>query len=82
MNSLVFNAPWGKALRWMSAFSAVLLTGICIAIWMTDKSKSSWLAFILIPGLLVGTALFVIREYTIEPTELLIRRLLWTTRLP
>lgn len=81
MNSLTFNAPWGKPLRWMSVFSVVLLAGIGITIWVADKSKTSWFAFLLIPGLLLGTALFVIREYTIEPTELLIRRLFWTTHL-
>ncbi|MEI6075118.1 MAG: PH domain-containing protein [Verrucomicrobiota bacterium] len=29
-----------------------------------------------------GALLFVVREYTLEPRELLIRRLLWTTHLP
>jgi hypothetical protein len=82
MNSLTFKAPWGKALRWMSAFSVVLLLGIFITIWVVDKSPASRFALLLLPALLGGTALFLIREYTIEPRELLIRRLLWTTRLP
>lgn len=82
MNSLTFKAPWGKTLRWMSAFSVVLLLGIFITIWVVDKSPASRFALLLLPALLIGTALFVIREYTIEPRELLIRRLLWTTRLP
>lgn len=82
MNSMTFNAPWGKTLRWMSAFSVVLIVAICIVIRVVDKSPASWLALWLPPVLLGGTALFLIREYTIEPRELLIRRLLWTTRLP
>lgn len=82
MNSLTFKAPWGKTLRWMSAFSVVLIVTICIVIRVADKSPASWLALWLPPVLLGGTALFLIREYTIEPRELLIRRLLWTTRLP
>lgn len=82
MNSLTFNAPWGRTLRWMSSFSVVLLLGIFIAIWVLDKSPASRSALWLLPALLIVTALFVIRGYTIEPTELLIRRLLWHTRLP
>lgn len=82
MNSLTFRAPWGKPLRWMSVFSVALLMGIFIALWALDKSPGSRFALLLLPGILVVTALFVIREYTLEPTELLVRRLLWTTRLP
>jgi hypothetical protein len=82
MNSLTFNAPWGKMLRWMSAISVVLVLGIFVAIWVLDKSTIPRAAILLLPGLLLVTALFVIREYTIEPTEVLIRRLFWTTRLP
>jgi hypothetical protein len=82
MNSLTFHAPWGKALRWMSAFSVVLIVAICIVIRVVDRSSASWLALWLPPVLLGGAALFVIREYRIEPRTLLIRRLLWTTHLP
>lgn len=82
MNSLTFRAPWGRMLRGMSVFSVVLILGIFIAIWVLDKSPASRSALLLLPALLIGTALFVIRSYTIEPTELLIRRLLWNTRLP
>jgi len=82
MNSLTFNAPWGKTLRWMSAFSTVLLVGISVLVWRFNHSGPVWFAVFLPPGLLFGAALFIIRHYTIEPRELLIRRLLWTTRLP
>ena len=82
MNSLTFRAPWGQTLRWMTLLSVVLLLGVFVAILATDKSQSARFAILLLPALLAGTALFVIREYRIEPTELLIRRLLWNTRLP
>jgi hypothetical protein len=82
MNTTTYKAPWGKMLRWMSAFSVVLVMGIFITIWVLDQSSASRAALLLLPGLLVGAALFIIRDYTIEPQELLIRRLLWTTRLP
>ena len=82
MNSLTFTAPWGKSLRWMSAFSIVFIITVSIVIRRVDQSPASWLALWLPPVLLGGTALFLIREYTIDPRELLIQRLLWATRLP
>lgn len=82
MNSLDFNAPWGKTLRWMTVFSIVLLVVVFVVAWRFNKYAPAWLVVWLILGLLVGTALFVIRKYTIKPRELLIRRLLWTTHLP
>jgi hypothetical protein len=82
MNSLVYKAPWGKALRWTSIISVLLIAGVAAAILVTDKNRSSGFVVLLLPALLLGTALFAIRTYTLEPTELLIRRLLWTTRVP
>lgn len=81
MNSLTFNAPWGKTLRWMSAFSIVLLVVVCLIVMRTNLSGPAWFAAALPPVLLAGAALFVVRDYTITPTQLLIRRLFWSTRV-
>lgn len=82
MNPSTFNAPWGKTLRWTTAFSVVLLMVVGVLAGHFNRSGPGWFVALLIPGLFIITALFVIRNYTITPTELLIRRLLWTTHLP
>ena len=75
------RAPWCRTLVLMS----VLVTALC-------GGLSAWLAFgpqyvpAWVPALpvaiLAGGALFIVRGYAIAPDGLLIRRLLWTTRLP
>ncbi len=82
MNANTFRAPWGKTLCWMSAFSSVVLTAAVLpAFWVRGPEWVPWalsLPVLLVPGAL----LFIVRDYTLEPRELLIRRLLWTTHVP
>lgn len=82
MNANAFAAPWGKTLRWVSLLSGLLLLAVsCSIIWTTPPESvrlAAWLPLLI----LAATALFTIRDYTIEPQELLIRRLLWTTHIP
>jgi len=77
----IYDAPWGKALRWSSfglvAFTAVILSGLAYFGGFT-QSVATWA----LPLLLLGCLPFVVRSYEIADDELLIRRLLWTTRLP
>ncbi len=82
MNGNTFAAPWGKTLRWMSVLSVLLLLAVSASIFWTTTPQPVRLAAWLPLLILAGTAPFVIRDYTIEPRELLIRRLFWTTRLP
>lgn len=81
MNSQTFAAPWGKTLRWMSGLSVLLILAVSASIFWTTTPEAvrltAWLPLLI----LAITALFVIRDYTIEPHELLVRRLLWTTRV-
>ena len=82
MNSNHFKAPWGKTLCWMSAFNVVIVSFGFVLVFLDPEWPR---LIILLPFALlalVGPALFTIRSYTVEPRELLIRRLLWTTRLP
>lgn len=82
MNTTNFPAPWGKTLCWMSALSVVLILAVSIPLcWNIRPETARWLGAL--PLLLLpGAALFVVRGYAIEGTELLIQRLLWTTRVP
>jgi len=81
MNGNTFAAPWGKTLRWMSVLSVLLLLAVSASIfWVTTPAVvrlAAWLPLLI----LAATVPFVIRDYTVEPRELLIRRLLWTTRV-
>lgn len=82
MNTNRFKAPWGKALRWMSALSVLLILAIAATIFWTAKPEAVRLTAALPLLILAVTVPFLIRDYAIEPRELLIRRLLWTTRVP
>ena len=80
-----FNAPWGRALLWVSVLSVVVCLGASILLMTTTRQAPFFLLplFIcLILALVLGTALFTIRGYTITPDAILIHRLLWDTRLP
>ena len=82
MNASTFKAPWGKPLRWMSAFSVAVVLAVTVPLFIAIKSEADrWVAAWVV-ALLPVAALFTIRNYAIEPNVLAIRRLLWTTRLP
>lgn len=82
MNETTFNAPWGKTLRWVSALSSLAILGVSVTVFYLDKSSQGRAAIFLLPLILLGAALFVIRDYTLAPGELRICRLLWITRVP
>jgi hypothetical protein len=79
--SKVFAAPWGSALRWSSfglvALAAVILWGL-VHFGALAQSVAPWV----LPLFLLGCLPFIVRSYEITGAELLIRRLLWTPRLP
>ncbi|MEK7950695.1 PH domain-containing protein [Luteolibacter soli] len=80
-----FAAPWGLTLRWSSfglvAF-AILISAATALLPRGIPASGAWLAAGSIPLILLCCLPFVVRSYTIAGDELLIRRLLWTTRLP
>jgi len=83
MNSNCFKAPWGKTLCWVSALSGMLLLAVSVSLLAKAGPQTVPELTALLPlVILAGAVLFVIRSYTIEPGELCIQRLLWTTRLP
>ncbi|MBM3902227.1 MAG: hypothetical protein FJ379_09065 [Verrucomicrobia bacterium] len=77
---IVHVAPWSLLLRGVSFGATLLLTGVSVALWVTDASPRS---LCLLPvGVVAVCLLFVIRGYTVVPGALEIHRLLWTTRIP
>jgi len=78
-----FSAPWGQSLVWVSVLSVVVLLGI--GIWLACMGNPHRLQFFplfIFIGLMLITALFIIRGYTITPDAILVHRLFWDTRLP
>jgi hypothetical protein len=75
-----FSAPWGRGLKWTSALSTLM----CIALAayallrLSPPFLQTTLLWTLTPLLLVplGALLFVVRGYTVHPSEL------WDTRIP
>jgi len=83
MQANTFKAPWGRTLCWMSAFSVVIVLVVTVPIISTIKPEPvNGLVVLLLILMLPFAALFIVRNYAIEPNVLIIRRLLWTTRLP
>ena len=78
-----FGAPWGRALKVITALSAALLLAIpCLAL-LIESSNTFALALVAIipPLILLPSVFFMIRGYAIENRTLLIRRLGWNTRV-
>jgi hypothetical protein len=74
-----YRAPWGKTLRWSSGLF-VALAGIYPFAMSSMPGMPSWLPG-LVPVIVIACLPFVIRGYSITGEAVLIRRLLWTTRL-
>ena len=73
-----YAAPWSRSLIYLSAFATLLCLGVAITVALHNDL---WLA-ILPFAIVFGGMLFMIRGYSVTSDELLVHRLLWTTRLP
>lgn len=79
-----FGAPWGRALKIISALSTALLLAIpCLAV-VIERSPVFvlWLLALIPPLILLPSLFFMIRGYAISGDTLLVRRLGWNTRIP
>ncbi len=81
-------APWSTGLKATSAVGTVLVLGIGIGAYRaipvpTGFTHQFGLAVALIlPAVLVGSLLFMVTGYEVEGTELYVKRLLSSTRIP
>jgi hypothetical protein len=84
--ALKFGAPWGKTLKWSSALGILLITvitsGSAAYLRSSHHFDLPWFMHALPLLLLVGTAPFIIRGYSLSPAELRVHRLFWDTRIP
>jgi Bacterial PH domain len=76
-----YDAHWGKSLIIVSTLSTMLLIGIAFFVAWISPGQFSWVALLPLT-ILLGSALFTIRGYTVTTNAILVQRLFWETRLP
>ena len=79
-----FNAPWGRSLKVMTGLSVLILVGIpAIGTFAGPHNNPIWIfGMIAMPlSILFIAALFTIRGYVLTMDTLLIRRLVWNSRV-
>ena len=75
-----FDAPWAKIVKLVSVVASAIL--LFVAYDVGRRVSGGWLWFLAVPGpllILAGALLFTVRGYRLEPTRLLVERLLWST---
>jgi hypothetical protein len=80
-----FAAPWGRALKLVSAGVTVGLLAATVVGWMFLPASAGWARAVLIAlplALVLGAPLFVVRGYTLDRGQLVILRPGWCVRLP
>src|SRR5215831_6381259 len=81
---VVFNAPWGSSLKWMTGLSMLILISVALAGFLKGpRDNLVWvLSLVVLPlGILVIATCFMIRGYVVTPDTLLVQRLGWHTKL-
>jgi hypothetical protein len=86
-SSNAFGAPWSTLLKIATIFSLVVLIGVgIIFIKVFPRGLGAELpsTYVMLSVFVTffGSVLFVVRGYELEPNVLLVRRLLWSTRIP
>lgn len=84
MNNEIFEAPWSRQLKWITALSSALLLGIPLVILARiPQAEMAWRSgMVLLPLAILATcAFFAIRGYVIDSNALLICRPGWKTRI-
>jgi hypothetical protein len=79
-----FAAPWSRLLKMVSLLGSIVVLGVTFTVTVTAPDSQAWIRWIALPfGLLMlgMCALFTVRGYELSAGCLLIRRLLWSTRL-
>jgi hypothetical protein len=81
-----FSAPWSGRLKVMSIPVTVICLVVAILGVVRGGSRMPVGALLFSEGLpfavIAGAALFAVRGYAITPEAILVKRLLWNTRLP
>jgi hypothetical protein len=76
-----YKAPWSTLLIVTSSLVTLVCAGIAIGFIWKGHGAMPWIALLPV-AILAGSALFIVRGYTVTGDALLVHRLIWTTRLP
>jgi hypothetical protein len=79
-----FGAPWGSVLKLVTTVSTMILLGIALLSFFTGPSGDIlWILMMAVMPLSIWgvSLLFMIRGYVLTKETLLVRRLLWDTRI-
>ncbi|HEX5131414.1 MAG TPA: PH domain-containing protein [Candidatus Krumholzibacteria bacterium] len=81
-----FDAPWSRLLKGVTLFASVMCVGAALIVWNTTThaggDPSKWWTALLPIAVVVGSALFMIRGYTVERDTIVIHRPLRSVSLP
>ncbi len=74
-----YNASWSTRLLLISALATAVLIGIPLTVYLQEGTinPAVWLG----PLMCLVAALFIVRGYRIDTNRLIIRRLLWETKI-
>lgn len=80
-----YPAPWSKLLVGTTAMGTLVCVGVAVAVALNAKNAPGKEAIITAAAVLpmlvvVVSALFTIRGYAVSADEILVQRLLWSTR--
>ena len=84
MKTITFNAPWSATLALMTGFCVIFCLAISVMGVVSVPASlgfAQWVTRIAPLLIIFGGALFCVRGYTLRERTLLIKRLLWSTRL-
>jgi hypothetical protein len=80
-----FRAPWSMLVKVVTGVTSAFLIAVpIIGVTALPQSTPTFARCLMIVApllVLAGTALFIVRDYTVREGELLIQRLFWTTRI-
>jgi Bacterial PH domain len=79
LNHFMHPAPWSRSLIGISVSVSLLMAGI--STWILVLERGPWGVGLLPVVMVVTSALFQVRGYTVGPGGLQIHRLLWITRV-
>jgi hypothetical protein len=72
-------------LRWVTLLACAVLLGLSVALWAVPSrgdARARGAGSIACLLLMAGTALLTVRGYRLDGRQLLVDRLLWSTRIP
>jgi hypothetical protein len=76
-----YRAPWSKSLIVISSLATALCLGIALGMVWNGRGIFPWLALLPL-AIVICSAPFAIRGYSVTSDAILVHRLFWTTRLP